>query len=59
MLQQDYSHSIIENKFFGVFKNEDMPHITDVIKQNIELGFYAGELINKFTPEQWDEINNY
>lgn len=45
-------------QIFGVFKNEDMPHVKEVVEKNINLGFYDKSILNKFTDEMWDKIND-
>lgn len=44
---------------FGVFKDEDMPHILDVVKKNTDLGLYDKTLLGKYSAEEWDKINSY
>lgn len=34
-------------------------HLLDLVKQNVELGFYDSELLNSYTPEEWDRINRF
>ncbi len=43
---------------FNVFKDEDMPHVYDVVVANTKLGLYDQTLIDKFTKDEWDSINN-
>lgn len=46
-------------QIFGVFLNEDMPRIEDVIKLNIAENpkFYAPEMLTKFSKEDFDKLN--
>ena len=34
-------------------------HIKELVERNIELGFYDPELINYYTNEEWEKINNF
>ena len=45
-------------QIFGVFKDEEMPHIKDVVKRNIEIGLYDPTIIDKYDDETWDKIND-
>lgn len=47
----------LRKQIFGVFLDEDMPHISDVISFNTELGLYDPALKGKFSDEEWDTIN--
>lgn len=44
---------------FGVFLDEDMPHILDVVEKNTKLGLYDTQLKDKFSKEDWDRINSF
>ena len=48
----------IRKQIFGVFMDDDMPHLYDVLSVNSELGLYDPTLIGKFNREEWDLINN-
>jgi len=43
---------------FGVFRDEDMPHILDVVKSNTAIGLYDTALEDKYTTEEWNKINS-
>jgi ribonucleoside-diphosphate reductase alpha chain len=34
-------------------------HIKELVERNIELGFYDPELINYYTNDEWEKINNF
>src|SRR6056300_757923 len=34
-------------------------HILDLVKKNVEAGFYDPALLEDYTPEEWDTLNNY
>lgn len=34
-------------------------HLLDLVKQNVELGFYDSELLNSYTTDEWDRINGF
>ena len=46
----------IRKDVYGQF---DPWHITKLIKQNIDLGMYDPDLLDLYTPEEWDKINGY
>lgn len=43
-------------QIFGVFKDEEMPHIKDVVKKNIEIGLYDPTIIDKYDDETWIKL---
>jgi len=42
-----------------VYNQFDPIHVKQLVQQNIELGYYEPELINWYTDEEWDIINDY
>lgn len=45
-------------QIFGVFKDEDMPSVKDVVLSNIEIGLYDKTLIDKYDDDMWAKIND-
>lgn len=45
-------------QIFGVFKDDEMPHVKDVIKRNIEIGLYDSTIIDKYDDDTWNKIND-
>ena len=43
-------------QIFGVYKNEDMPTIRQVIAINAKLGFYDDSILNKWSESEWSEL---
>jgi len=41
-----------------VYGSYTPPHIYDVVKKNVEVGLYTDELLDWYTQEEWDKINN-
>jgi ribonucleoside-diphosphate reductase alpha chain len=44
-------------QLFGVYLDEDMPKIEDIIKLNIDKGYYDESILSKFTKSQFIELN--
>lgn len=45
-------------QIFGVFKDEDMPTVKQVVENNTKIGLYDPTLINKYDDEMWAKIND-
>ncbi len=42
-----------------VYGNYEPWHILELIKTNVEEGFYDSSLLEKYTDEEWDELNSH
>ena len=42
-----------------VYDGYDPIHVLELVKQNIERGFYDPDLISYYTDEEWDKINGF
>lgn len=49
---------LIRKEIFGVAQNKDMPHLQDVIDSNVKAGIYDKEILNKYTADEIDTIND-
>jgi len=41
-----------------VYGNYQPPHIYDIVKKNVELGLYTKDLLDWYTQEEWDKMND-
>ena len=46
--------SMLRKEVYGEY---DPPALYDIVKKNIDLGMYTGELLNWYTKEEWDIID--
>lgn len=41
-----------------VYGDYNPPHLFEIVKKNVEIGLYTPELLEWYTPEEWDKMNN-
>jgi ribonucleoside-diphosphate reductase alpha chain len=41
-----------------VYGSYEVPHILDVVRKNIEVGLYSSELLQWYTVEEWNKMND-
>lgn len=46
----------IRKEVYGKFEPD---HLYDIVVRNIERGFYDAEILNKFTRDEWDQLNSF
>ena len=46
----------LRKQVYGQF---DPWHILDLVKQNVQAGFYDPDLLKAYTQEEWDKINSF
>lgn len=42
-----------------VYGQYEVPHLFNIVKKNIELGFYTPDLLTWYTEEEWDSIERF
>lgn len=45
-------------QIFGVYLDEDMPTVFNVVSKNVELGLYDESLLNAWTENEWSQIES-
>jgi len=43
----------------SVYGSYEVPHILDIVKKNIELGFYTSELLEWYSEDDWDKMESF
>jgi ribonucleoside-diphosphate reductase alpha chain len=46
----------LRKQVYGKFEPD---HVLDLIKKNVKLGYYEPELLNWYTQDEWEKINNF
>lgn len=41
-----------------VYGNYEVPHLFEIVKKNIDSGLYTSELLEWYTEDEWDKMNN-
>jgi len=41
-----------------VYGEYEVPHLYDIVKRNVEVGLYTPELLDWYTPEDWNKMND-
>jgi len=49
----------IRKETFGAYSSKEMPHLKDVIKKNVSVGVYDKEILDSYTANEIDSINDY